>query len=63
MIGESHGNVMVPDGIYEGICTGITVKFTRDNQGYQFELLKPTSEENTPVKIVVTAMKGNVYKV
>lgn len=62
MIGESHGNVMVPDGIYEGTCNGITVKFIRDNQRYQFELLKGTSEENTPVKIVVTNMKGNVYK-
>ena len=63
MLGESHGNVMVPDGTYEGTCTGIKVKFKRDNQGYEFELIRSTNENATPVKIVVKGMKGNVYKI
>jgi len=62
MIGQSFGSVMVPDGIYEGTCTGINVKFMRDNQGFQFEMLKSTNEKDIPVKIVVTSMKANVYK-
>lgn len=62
MLGESFGNVMVPDGIYEGTCTGIKVKFKRDNQGYEFEMLRATNEKETPVKIVVKGMKANIYK-
>lgn len=62
MLGQSFGNVMVPDGIYEGTCTGIKVKFKRDTQGYEFEMLRATNEKGTPVKIVVNGMKANVYK-
>ena len=63
MLGESHGNVLVPDGIYEGKCTGIKVKFNRDATGYEFEMVRVTNEKDAPVKIVVNGMKANVYKI
>ena len=62
MLGQSYGNVLAPDGVYEGTCTGIKVKFVRDNQGYEFEMVRATTEDNIPVKIVVNGMKANVYK-
>ncbi len=62
MIGQSHGSVLVPDGVYEGTCTGNKVTFSRDNHSYQFELMKVTAASETPVKIVVKGMKANVYE-
>lgn len=63
MIGESHGNVLAPDGIYEGTCTGRNIRFARDNQMYQFELVRATDENEIPVKIVIDGLKAKVYKI
>jgi hypothetical protein len=63
ILAQSFGNVMVPDGTYDGVITGQTVKFNRDATGYSFETIRPTKEENQKVKIIVKFMKANVYRV
>ena len=62
ILAQSFGNVLVPDGIYTGTITGKNVTFFRDNQKYIFETIKTTAERGAKVRIVVTMMKGNVYK-
>ena len=63
IIAQSFGNVMVPDGTYDGVITGQSVKFNRDSTGYSFETIRPTKEDNQKVKIVVKFMKANVYRI
>ena len=62
ILAQSFGNVMVPDGTYDGTINGKNVKFSRDNADFQFETVRATNEKGTKVRIVVAMMKANVYK-
>jgi hypothetical protein len=63
ILGESHGSVLAPDGVYTGVCSGYRVRYKRNGQEYEFELVKGIRENDVPVKIVIRSTKANIYRV